>query len=117
MPPRPLSLYGVPTPVEDGALVGQLPVALQRGAVPAVLAELVLALVDRHLDALQGGGRHVGAADAHPHLALAEPGQPQAHRVRGQHWISCPLEAEYVVTQHPAERLMGGGEEWSTDKK
>lgn len=96
-----------PTPVQHGVLERQQPpVSLQRGAVPAVVPELVLALVDGHLEALQGGGRHVGAADAHPHLPLAESRQPQTHGVGGQHWISCPLQAQHVVTQHPAERWM-----------
>lgn len=71
------------TPAEDGAVVRQLPEAFQRGAVPSLVAKLVLALVDGHLDALQGGCRHVGTTHTHPHLTFAEAYQSQAHRVRG----------------------------------
>lgn len=60
-------------------MVRQLSQALQGGAVPALVSELVLALMDGHLDALQGRGRHVGASHTHPHLTLAEACQPQAH--------------------------------------
>lgn len=57
--------------------------ALQRGAVPALVAELVLAFVDGHLDSLQSRGRHVRAAHTHPHLTFAEACQLQAHGVWG----------------------------------
>lgn len=53
---------------------GQLAMALQGRAVPALVAELVLALVDGHLDALQGRSGDVRAAHAQAHLPLAQAG-------------------------------------------
>lgn len=60
------------TPVEDGALVWHLAVVLQCRAVPALVFELVLALVNGHLYPLQGRGRHIGIADTQPHLPLTQ---------------------------------------------
>lgn len=42
------------TSAEDDALVGDLVLGLEAGAVPALVPELVLALVDGDLDALDG---------------------------------------------------------------
>lgn len=52
------------TALEDGAVVRQAAAALQRRAVPALVAQLVLTLVDRDMQALKRGCRHVGAAQA-----------------------------------------------------
>lgn len=71
------------TPVEDGVVVGQLAKALQWRTVPALVAELVLAFVDGHLDALQCRCCHIRVPHTHPHLTFTEACQPQTHRVRG----------------------------------
>lgn len=42
------------TSAEDDALVGDLVLGLEAGAVPALVPELVLTLVDGDLDALDG---------------------------------------------------------------
>lgn len=42
----------------------QATAALERRAVPALVAQLVLTLVDRNVQALKCGRRHVGAAQA-----------------------------------------------------
>lgn len=52
------------TALEDGAVVRQAAAALERRAVPALVAQLVLTLVDRDVQALKRGRRHVGAAQA-----------------------------------------------------
>lgn len=45
---------GASTSAEDGTLVGDLVSSLEARAVPALVPELVLALVDGNLDALDG---------------------------------------------------------------
>lgn len=57
------------------------------------------------LDALQSRGRHVGALHTQTNLTLAQARQPQADRGRGQHWISCYLQTQDVITQHPEVRI------------
>lgn len=47
-------MRGAATSAEDGTLVGDLVAGLQTRAVPALVPELVLALVDGDLDALDG---------------------------------------------------------------
>lgn len=71
------------TPVEDDVVVGQLAMTLQSGAVPALIPELVLALVYGHLDALKSGGCDIRTAYTHAHLPLTKASQPQTYRVRG----------------------------------
>ena len=63
------------TPIEDGTMMGQLALALQRGAVPALVSQLMLTLMDSHLDTLQGGRRHIRAAHTQAHLALTQASQ------------------------------------------
>ena len=69
------------TSVEHYTLVGDFVAGLQAGAVPAVSPELVLALVDGNLDALDGRGRHIWVPHAHLHLLLGQPRKGQAHCV------------------------------------
>lgn len=52
------------TALEDGAVVRQATAALERRAVPALVAQLVLTLVDSDVQALKCGRCHVGAAQA-----------------------------------------------------
>ena len=64
-----------PTSFEDHAVIGDLVACLQAGAIPAVTSELVLALVDGDLDALDGGGRDVRVAHADVLLAAVQARQ------------------------------------------
>lgn len=75
------------TSAEDDALIWNLVLGLQAGAVPALVPELVLALVDGDLDALDGRGGDVGVAHTHLQLPPRQPRQRQAHRVGIQHWL------------------------------
>ena len=83
-------------------MVGQL--ALQGGAVPALVSQLMLTLMNGHLDTLQGRCRHIRAAHTQAHLALTQASQSQAHRVRGQNRVACHLQAQYVIAQHPGRK-------------
>lgn len=58
--------------------------ALQGRAVPALVAQLMLTLVDGDVQPLERGRRHVGAAQAQAQLPLTQAGQGQAHRVGRQ---------------------------------
>lgn len=73
------------TSAEDDALIGDLVLGLKAGAVPALVPELVLALVDGNLDALDGRGGDVGVPHAHLQLPPCQPRQGQAHCVGIQH--------------------------------
>lgn len=88
---------GCLTSAEDDALVGDLVLGLEAGAVPALVPELVLALVDGDLDALDGRGRHVGVAHAHLQLPPRQPRQRQAHRVGVQHRLRRQLQAQDLI--------------------
>lgn len=50
----------------------QAAATLERRAVPALVAQLVLTLVDGDVQALKRGRRHVGAAQAQAQLPLAQ---------------------------------------------
>lgn len=102
-PPAPL------TALEDGAVVRQAAAALERGAVPALVAQLVLTLVDRDVQALKCGCRHVGAAQAEAQLPLAQARQRQAHGVGGQRRLAGQLQAQNLIAEGPgnAEGVSG----------
>lgn len=95
-------MRGAATSAEDGTLVGDLVASLQTGAVPALVPELVLALMDGDLDALDGGGSHVRVAHTHFHLPPAQARQRQAHRVGIEHGLRGEAEAQNVVGCRPA---------------
>lgn len=61
----------------------QAAAALERRAVPALIAQLVLTLVDCDVQALERRRRHVGAAQAQAQLPLAQARQRQADCVGG----------------------------------
>lgn len=73
--------WGAATSTEDRTLVGDFVPSLQAGTVPALVPELMLALVDGDLDALDSRGGHVRVTHAHLHLPPAQAGQCQAHCV------------------------------------
>lgn len=89
------------TPVENGTLMGQLAMVLQRGAVPALVFELVLAFVNSNLNALQSRGCDIRAAHTQTHLFFGHACQSQTHCIGGKHWLSCHLQAEDVTAQDP----------------
>ena len=57
------------TSAEDDAFVRYLVLGLQAGAIPALITELVLTLMDSNLDALNGRGRHIRIPHTHLHLS------------------------------------------------
>jgi len=85
------------TSAEDDALVGDLVLGLEAGAVPALVPELVLALVDGDLDALDGRGGDVRVAHAHLQLPPRQPGQGQADCVGIQHRLRWQLQAQDLI--------------------
>lgn len=85
------------TALEDGAVVRQATAALERRAVPALVAQLVLTLVDGDVQALKCGRRHVGAAQAQAELPLAEARQRQAHCVGSQRRLAGQLQAQNLI--------------------
>lgn len=85
------------TALEDGAVVRQAAAALERGAVPALVSQLVLTLVDRDVQALKRRRRHVGAAQAQAQLPLAQARQRQAHGVGGQRRLARQLQAQNLI--------------------
>lgn len=97
------------TALEDGAVVRQTAAALERRAVPALVAQLVLTLVDRDVQALKRGCRHVGAAQAEAQLPLAQTRQRQAHSVGGQRRLAGQLQAQNLIAEGPgnAEGVAG----------
>lgn len=98
---------GAATSAEDGAFIGDLVSSLQTRAIPALVPELVLALVDGDLDALDGRGSHIGVTHTHFHLPPAQARQCQAHCVGIEHRLRGEAEAQNVVGCGPA-----GSEEW-----
>lgn len=96
------------TALEDGAVVRQAAAPLERRAVPALVAQLVLTLVDGDVQALERRRRHVGAAQAQAQLPLAQAGQRQAHGVGGQRRLARQLQAQNLIAESPAN---GGGRE------
>lgn len=107
------------TALEDGAVVRQAAAALERRAVPALVAQLVLTLVDRDVQALQRGRGHVGAAQAQPQLPLAQAGQRQAHGVGGQRRLARQLQAQDLIAQGPGKRdgVAGSGVQASRPRR
>lgn len=97
------------TALEDGAVVRQAAAALERRAVPALVAQLVLTLVDRDVQALKRGCRHVGAAQAEAQLPLAQARQRQAYSVGGQRRLAGQLQAQNLIAEGPgnAEGVSG----------
>lgn len=75
------------TSAEDDALIGNLVLGLKAGAIPALVPELVLALMDGNLDPLDGRGSDIRVAHTHLQLPPCQPWQGQAHRVGIQHWL------------------------------
>lgn len=73
------------TSAEDGALVGDFVPSLQAGTVPALVPELMLALMDGDLDALDSRGGHVRVTHTHLHLPPAQARQCQTHCVGVEH--------------------------------
>lgn len=79
----------------------QAAAALQRRAVPALVAQLVLTLVDGDVQALQCGCRHVGAAEAQAQLPFAQARQRQAYGVGGQRRLAGQLQAQNLIAEGP----------------
>ena len=99
------------TSFEDHAVIGDLVARLQAGAVPAVTSELVLALVDGDLDALDGGGRDVRVAHADVLLPAVQARQREADRVGVEDGVDVgQLQAQDLVGVHHPAGLRGGGE-------
>lgn len=108
-PPAPAAAQPLPvrlTALEDGAVVRQAAAALERRAVPALVPQLVLALVDRDVQALERRRRHVGAAQAQAQLLLAQARQRQAHGVGGQRRLAAArqLQALNLISEGPGNR-------------
>ena len=94
-----------PTSFEDHAVIRDLVACLQAGAVPAVTSELVLALVDGDLDALDGGGGDVRVAHADVLLAAVQAGQRQADGVGVEDGVDVgQLQAQDLVGVHHTAR-------------
>lgn len=93
-------------------MVRQAAAALERRAVPALVAQLVLTLVDRDVQALKRGCRHVGAAQAEAQLPLAQARQRQAHGVGGQRRLPGQLQAQDLIAEGPGN-AEGGWGVWS----
>lgn len=64
-------------------------------------AELVLALMDSDLDALDGGGRDVGISHAHVQLLPGQTREGQAHGVGIQNWIYRDLQSQNLIGIYP----------------
>jgi len=60
---------------KENAAVGIAVFALESRAVPAMFLELILALFDGQLEALDGGGHHIRIAEAQLQLLLTEAGE------------------------------------------
>ena len=84
----------------------QAAAALERRAVPALVAQLVLTLVDRDVQALERRRRHVGAAQAQAQLLLAQARQRQADGVGGQRRLAAArqLQALNLIAEGPGNR-------------
>lgn len=108
-PPAPAPAPARLTALEDGAVVGQAAAALERRAVPALVAQLVLTLVDRDVQALERGRGHVGAAQAQAQLPLAQARQREAHGVGGQRRLAGQLQAQDLVAEGPGNPEGGAG--------
>lgn len=87
-------------------MVRQAAAALERRAVPALIAQLVLTLVDCDVQALERRRRHVGAAQAQAQLPLAQARQRQADCVGGQRRLAAArqLQAQNLIAEGPGNR-------------
>jgi hypothetical protein len=77
--------------------VRQPAAALQCRAVPALVAQLVLTLVNGDVQPLERRRRHVGAAQAQPQLSLTQSGQGQAHGVGRQRRLTGKFKAQNLI--------------------
>lgn len=75
------------TSFEDHTVVGDLVPGFQTGAVPAMTSELVLALVNGDLDALDGRGGHIWVPHAHLQLSPVQARECQTHGIGVQYGI------------------------------